>query len=448
MANRYRMQYAGTFACLGLMLSLVIVPAGLAQRVTPEFEVDAVSARANGGSRATRLDVYTKIPYANLRFLSTPNGFTARYGVTVEAYRLDERNRPQNLIQSRIWEQAVVVADFAQTQTEQLFDRTVQTLELDPGRYLIQFQIEDQATNEAFVRELPVEVRDLSRPVALGDLILIDAYDAAANSITPSIGSQISTGQPTFRLFYEVYADRPQRVQITQEVRRVHSSTSTVKTLLGLDDEELDGAEVSYQQTEPRRLGAGRNQYVVEIPMSNIRVGEYVARVRVMDENGREIDVAEKRLVSKWSGLADHVRDLGEAIAQLTYIAKDKDLKYIREGRTETERMARFRDFWKKRDPTPGTERNERMEEYYYRIAYANHEYGSLMAGWKTDRGHVMVLFGEPDFVERHPYNYNVKPYEVWYYYTIGRRFIFVDKTGFGDFELLVPYWDERTRIR
>ena len=68
--------------------------------------------------------------------------------------------------------------------------------------------------------------------------------------------------------------------------------------------------------------------------------------------------------------------------------------------------------------------------------------------GWRTDRGQVLVLFGEPDFVERHPYNFNAKPYQVWYYYRIGKQFIFVDEDGVGNYELLIPIWDERNRIR
>jgi GWxTD domain-containing protein len=442
----------GALLAAGLMLGLVLAaPAAWAQRkAAPEFDVDAVSVRGNGAS-GTRLDLYTKIPYGGLRFINTPNGFTARYSVTVEAHTLNERNRPQALVQTRVWEQQVTVAEFAQTQADQLFDRTLQTLELKPGRYLLQFQLEDQATTESFVRELPVEVRDLAKPVAISDLILIDAYNAEANSITPTISSQVSSDQSHFKLFYEVYTDRPQRVRITSEVVLIRKGNGggppTVRSLFGLERGGTP-AETSYQEVEPQRLQRGRNQFVVEIPIEGFTVGEYAARVKVQDEEGRSLDQAERPLTVQWSGLAEHVRDLNEAVAQLSYIAKDKDLSFIREARTDQERKERFLEFWKRRDPTPGTERNERMEEYYYRIAYANRQYGNFIAGWKTDRGHVMVLFGEPDYVERHPYNFNVKPYEVWYYYGIGRRFIFIDKTGFGDYELLVPIWDERNRIR
>ncbi len=444
-----RLLLAAVLTLVGTLVGTLVVCSGAyAQAPTPEFDVDAVSVRGNS-SEATRLDVYTKIPYANLLFIHAPTGFTARYNVTAEVYTLNERNRAQNLVQTRIWEQTVQVTTFAQTQTDQLFDRTLQTLDLTPGRYMLQVQLEDQVTRRTFVRELPVEVRNLRGALALSDLIMIDAYDPQANSITPTIGSEVNSGLPAVQLFYEIYAGHAQRVRVVREVVRVRKgSTPSVKSILGLGREDEHASEVSYQEVEPSRLRGGRNQFVVEIPTEGLGVGEYVARVKVQDEQGRLLDQAERAITVQWSGLAEHVRDLGEAIAQLSYIAKDKDLKFIREAKTEQERKARFLEFWRRRDPTPSTERNERMEEYYYRINYANRQYGSFIAGWKTDRGQVVVLFGEPDFVERHPYNFNVKPYEVWYYYGIGRRFVFIDKTGFGDYELLVPVWDERNRIR
>src|SRR5690606_31039977 len=130
----------------------------------------------------------------------------------------------------------------------------------------------------------------------------------------------------------------------------------------------------------------------------------------------------------------DQVSDLESAIAQLRYIAKDGELRAIRNAPTPQEQVRLFREFWDKRDPTPGTRRNERMEEYYYRVAYANRNYGRFSTdnGWNTDRGEVYIRFGEPDFVENHPFNYGTKPYQIWYYNRLGRRFIFVDETGFG----------------
>lgn len=439
-------RFTGLLICFFVALSLTT---SAAAQSSPDLEVDAVSARAVDGN--TRLDVYTRVPYSALRFITADDGFQAKYGVTIEVHELEDGESAGNLVQTRIWEQTVQVSDFAETQTDQLFDRTIQSLDVDPGAYLIEFQIEDDVSNRLFVKELAVDVRSMDRPMAISDLILIDSYDPEANSITPTVSNRVGSEQDHFRLFYEIYSDEAREVRVSREVVRVRKSTGppSVKSLLGLGNrDDVAGAELTYQETTPRELRAGRNQYVIEIPLRDFGVGEYVARINVADESGRVLDSAEKPISLQWTGLADHVRDLDDAIAQLSYIAKRKDVEYIKDAPGDRERLRRFREFWSRRDPTPGTDRNERMEEYYYRIAYANRQYGNFGEGWRTDRGQVMVLFGEPDHVERHPFNFEVKPYEVWYYYQLGRRFIFIDETGVGDYELLVPYWDERTRIR
>ena len=64
--------------------------------------------------------------------------------------------------------------------------------------------------------------------------------------------------------------------------------------------------------------------------------------------------------------------------------------------------LARFiTNFWARRDPTPGTFDNEYRREFWQRVAEANRRFrDSTMPGWKTDRGKVYILLGEPDFIE------------------------------------------------
>lgn len=59
--------------------------------------------------------------------------------------------------------------------------------------------------------------------------------------------------------------------------------------------------------------------------------------------------------------------------------------------------------FWQRRDPTPDTEENEFKEEHYRRIAYANEHFAAGIPGWKTDRGHMYIVFGPPDEIDSHP---------------------------------------------
>jgi len=49
--------------------------------------------------------------------------------------------------------------------------------------------------------------------------------------------------------------------------------------------------------------------------------------------------------------------------------------------------------FWRVRDPTPGTAKNERLEEHERRIEHANRMLGrdSPRAGWQTERGRIYI---------------------------------------------------------
>jgi len=56
-------------------------------------------------------------------------------------------------------------------------------------------------------------------------------------------------------------------------------------------------------------------------------------------------------------------------------------------------------EFWKKRDPTPGTEENESKQEFMLRIAFANKWFKETPKGegWDTERGRMLLQLGFPD---------------------------------------------------
>jgi hypothetical protein len=73
----------------------------------------------------------------------------------------------------------------------------------------------------------------------------------------------------------------------------------------------------------------------------------------------------------------------------------------------------------------------------------ANEEYeGTYEHGFQTDRGRVMVQYGEPDRIQKRTNKAHSYPYEIWQYYEIGRftnkRFVFYDPDLVGnDYRLL-----------
>jgi GWxTD domain-containing protein len=58
--------------------------------------------------------------------------------------------------------------------------------------------------------------------------------------------------------------------------------------------------------------------------------------------------------------------------------------------------------FWARRDPTPATPRNEFREEYERRVAAADKNFPTdKKRGALTDRGKILILFGQPKKIER-----------------------------------------------
>lgn len=100
----------------------------------------------------------------------------------------------------------------------------------------------------------------------------------------------------------------------------------------------------------------------------------------------------------------------------------------------DTEKGVFIEEFWKKRDPSPNTEKNEFRIEYESRVAMAEKLFHSEgKPGWMTDRGRIYILFGPP-------WNRTMSPavagycQEIWYYGTF--PVLFVDKYCIGHFML------------
>lgn len=57
------------------------------------------------------------------------------------------------------------------------------------------------------------------------------------------------------------------------------------------------------------------------------------------------------------------------------------------------------------------------------------------MAGWKTDRGRVYVIYGRPDDIDAVLFQGEHVPYEIWYYHEHGNeKFVFADLDGTGNY--------------
>ena len=141
---------------------------------------------------------------------------------------------------------------------------------------------------------------------------------------------------------------------------------------------------------------------------------------------------------SEFGVMADE--ELDDLFNKSKYIASSAEVdKYDKINTTEGKREFLY-NFWKDKDNDPSTQENEFYKLYLSKVTLSNQKYGSLSrVGWKSDRGRVYIIYGEPSEIERYPNQVDTKPYEIWYYNELegGVIFVFGDLTGFSDYTLL-----------
>jgi len=138
----------------------------------------------------------------------------------------------------------------------------------------------------------------------------------------------------------------------------------------------------------------------------------------------------------------------------VSYIITDTERRAFLQLQTNEERENFIEEFWQRRSPDPDSVDNPVKEEHYRRIAYANEHFASGVAGWRTDRGRIYIMYGKPDDLESHTQGENYErpldqgggetktyAFEDWTYHYIegigeNVELEFVDPSGTGEFRL------------
>ncbi len=139
---------------------------------------------------------------------------------------------------------------------------------------------------------------------------------------------------------------------------------------------------------------------------------------------------------------------------EVVYIITKEEREAFLRLTTNEEREQFIEDFWRKRNPDPDSPENAYREEHYRRIAYANERFSSGVPGWKTDRGHIYILWGPPDEIDSHAAgstyerppeqgggSTTVYAFDIWRYRHLegigdNIELWFADPTGTGEYHL------------
>jgi GWxTD domain-containing protein len=193
---------------------------------------------------------------------------------------------------------------------------------------------------------------------------------------------------------------------------------------------------------------------------SSFQSGTYTLMVAVVDKISNLAVTSSRRffVFNPHHGIAEDARDsarhgvvasifaimseeeLDQEFERMRYITASDDRQVYSRLESKAEKQVFLYEYWRKLDPDPITSVNPLRQEYLNRVEHANQQFSfGFREGWRSDRGRVFITYGPPDEYERYPSRSDTKPFEIWHYNNIqgGVVFVFVDRTGFQDYQLV-----------
>lgn len=359
------------------------------------------------------------IPYRELMFRLDGDTYRASFDLIVVLYE------GKRQVTGDLWNEKVETKSYPDTRGSEKSYRRGVTLPARPGNLRIEVTVSEQDSGNEGRLIQEVVVPDLAKE----QLVIGKVWFGGCLSDT----SVVTEVVPTEPLLSRRFGSSTGRVCAWSKIyNRTGETPDTIELEWLIRDERREVVrEESLTLDSPPRDAS----LTIPLPVDELWLGRYelVLRTKVDgEEAGRFITFEMDETM-----VALH-HSPSESIALVRYIAGGDEIEEL-EKATAEERPKVWEEFWKRRDPNPETEENEFKTEFFRRVRYANENFGSIVSGWKTDRGMIYIQYGTPDLVETYPHNIDGPPYEVWVYNSLPKRFVFVDYDGFGQYELYTP---------
>jgi len=361
--------------------------------------------------------VEVEVPYRELSFRRAGERLEARFDLIVLILQGERQ------VAGQLYPESLSVAGRAALyDTPSTYRREV-LIPLAPGQYTVEVAVSEPASGH----EGRVRLGLALQPLFPGDLRLSPILFGpcgvdlpfAEMFFDPRMVRQVRDPQTAFCAYAELFhpGRSPDSVRVTW-------------TLSG----EADPKGTVRQGTLSRPGGRGSTRLRWPLPVADLSLDNY--RLEVTAAVDGRTARAETTLGVVLENEASIDRFFTTSLDALEIIAPEAEVEELRHAAPE-ERHAAWERFWARRDPSPGTARNEFKEEFFDRMRAADARFGVGRPGWRTDRGRIFIRYGEPDTIDRRPFQAGTPPTETWVYDAIGLRFVFVDENGYGDYRLV-----------
>lgn len=423
---------AGTLIAVLFGLGLALVAARPARAYRPDSEsafgasggeilffADVAASLDPGGN--SRVRVSLEAPWESFRFLPRGNGFGATFEVAILVY-----DRGNDQLSGDNWSIPLTAPDLAEARSPNRVWLHSFELPAAPGKLRCEVRLTQMETGHSGAWSGRVNVPDYAaRTLALSDLLLGRCVEDSAEAdpafpgfrFLPGARRRFGDSQPVLCAYGEIY----------DHLTSADTAYAVTYDVIAAGGRKLE----TWTEAVPRRAGRGR--YCLHPSVASLKLGNFTLRVEAR-AGGQKARV--ERFFQVDAAALDPLENPNRLRSLIGYIAGAEELVQLES--TPNDSLPGFWSrFWQKRDPTPGTLRNESRDEFLRRVEYADTHFNVLEAGWNSDMGRIYIRFGPPDQIDRAPMGTTSQNQEIWHYLIRNLRFVFVDTEGFGRFRLV-----------
>lgn len=433
-----------------LILFLFLLTISLGQVSFIPLSIDHATFMASDGKNY--IEIYMSFYQNHLNYITSENQYLAEYIASAEILQKD------STIRKAVDRRRSVVDSISQISPTRKF-LNVFAFELNEGTYTAKMMIQDYYSKKVgeFLFDFEITPPDhdslCMSDIELSSHIVADTAKGEFNKnsllVIPNPANIFHIRMPVIYYYAEVY-------------NFVYSEGTPGKYTIDTKIMDIEGNIVKEYPKKVRKkpgdsavLVGGHNivtlpsaTYILNLTIEDEETGNTVQQSKrffylkpdkrkIAKTDSSNVINKEASDISMYANFSD--KEMTREFEMAKYISEKSERKIFSTLNTEGKRSF-LTKFWKRFDPNPKTEVNEFKRSYFERLKYANLNFGAAKKeGWQTDRGRILLTYGNPSEIDRNYMSINTKPYEIWHYNELegGVIFVFSDLRGFGEYELL-----------
>jgi GWxTD domain-containing protein len=416
-----------------LFYSLVIVSQLFAQS---KFEIDRdiiqsgnyFNSEINYFPSGDDFTVYYsyKIPYSQLYFEKNGDVFNAGFSVNIEV-----SDSVSNTIKRAYDNKNISVKDFDLTVSSTTYLQGLISIKLNEGKYRLISIITDKFSKREST--LPPNNIVLSKKEKILFPIVFNQHTTFCDSIESYILSNNSSAIPFNKPYNYLAIPVTDSLIKSLTINAKQNNTDVISNEVNNQSLILSSSFILCDDNILiKRDNPGIKYFLFKDFSSKLNEGLLTLEVIPGNDLNQKKDF---NLQVIWIGKPVSLKDPEEAIKYLKIIESEAKVSKLLSG-SDYEKS--LNSYWKPLDPSPNTNYNELMNEFYQRVDYANREYKFIdgNGGAYSDRGKTYIKYGTPNKIERNASN-DDKVIETWFYNNPKRTFVFVDNEGTGKYLLV-----------